>query len=332
MDVLYTCDNRYLDIMLGSIISLISNSQIENLCIHIISANYRKEDYQKIDRVFQNHPNVTYQIYPLECYNIEKYQIPNWRDTQIANARLFFTDIMKDQLPSMDHLLYLDSDTNVVGDLSSLQDFENMTIGACKDVIILKALEKYHVPMYYNSGVLLINIDRWMEEECDKRLLEEIRNPHTELNYPDQDIINIALKDNIKPLPIQFNLTPYEYLFNSFERRLFFNPKVRYRSYQEVEEALENPKIYHGCGLASIKPWSNNKVNPFNEAFMKTILEANPDFEMERLSEFQRLLDNHPLLLRKSLILRTYAPQFLNDLVSEFSMKKQGISSKQYRK
>ena len=42
LDVLYSSDNRYIDIMLASIISLIENSEIDNLNIHIISYNFKK--------------------------------------------------------------------------------------------------------------------------------------------------------------------------------------------------------------------------------------------------------------------------------------------------
>ena len=332
LDVLYTSDHRYLDIMLGSIISLIKNSQIECLCIHIISASFTQEDYHKIENVFQGYRHVQYHIYPLEEFDIEKYQIPNWRNTQVANARLFFTDIMREKLTDMEHLLYLDSDTSVVGDLNSLSQYDNITVGACKDNNRLELLDRYQLPMYYNSGVLLINIDRWMEEECDEKILEEIHHPHTELNFPDQDIINLALKDDIVALPIRYNLMPYEYLFGPIDRQLFFNPNRRYRSYQEVEEALKDPKVYHGCGLGSIKPWSRNTINPFNEVFMEHILEANPNFTMQELSNFQKLLEQHPHLLRKALILRTYAPQVLYDLISEISSRQQGIPIKRYRK
>lgn len=332
LDVLYTSDNRYLDIMLGSIASLIRNSQVENICVHIISANLNRNDYEKIVRFFSKYPNVKYNIYPLEEFDIEKYHIPDWRNTQIANARLFFTDIMREKISGIENLLYLDSDTCVVGDLTSLDQFQDVTIGACKDNNCLELLKKYQIPMYYNSGVLFINIDRWVEEKCKEKILEEIYHPHTELNFPDQDIINIALQRDIEALPIQYNLMPYEYLFDSIDERLFFNSSIKCRSYQEVEEALACPKIYHGCGLVGIKPWSNNTINPFNEMFMRYILDVNPDFEMEELTSFQKLLDRHPFLLKKALVLKTYLPQSLYDLIGEMSMKMQKIRPKQYRK
>lgn len=334
LDVLYTSDNRYLDIMLGSIISLIKNSHIDNLRIHIICENLSKNDYQKIGKVFDKYPHVRYTIYPIEKCDMEKYQLPDWRSTQIANARLFFTEIMKDNISDIDSLLYLDADTNVVGDLNSLDEYQDITVGACKDNNRLELLEKYDLPMYYNSGVLLINIDRWMEEECDLKLLEEVKQPHTELQFPDQDIINVALKNDIEALPIEYNIMPYEYIFNDRERRLFFNTNRRYRSYEEVCRALDNPKIHHGCGLGSIKPWSDNSINPFNEEFVTCIREANPDFTLEELSRFQKILNSHPFLLRKALILRTYSPQKFYDLISDISSRKQGIKTdaKQYRK
>ena len=45
-DILYSVDNRYIDIMLSSIYSLLCNGKLENLRIHIITSNFSKEDYQ----------------------------------------------------------------------------------------------------------------------------------------------------------------------------------------------------------------------------------------------------------------------------------------------
>ena len=108
LDVLYTIDNKYVDMCLGSILSLIKNGNIENLRIHIIISNFELDDYHKIEKVLNKY-NCEYYFYDIKSFDIEKFCIPKWRGTQIANARLFWEDILESNLSSIENLLYLDS-------------------------------------------------------------------------------------------------------------------------------------------------------------------------------------------------------------------------------
>ena len=80
-----------------------------------------------------------YTFYRLEDYPIDDYGIPSWRGTQIANARLFFPRIIKEQNPDIDNLLYIDSDTLIKNDLSGLDSYNDKLTNEKK---ILLAYEK----------------------------------------------------------------------------------------------------------------------------------------------------------------------------------------------
>ena len=69
------------------------------------------------------YPNVELYFYDIATFDIEKYGISNWRGTQIANARLFYQNILGASVSEMDNLLYLDSDTIVVSDLNDLEEY-----------------------------------------------------------------------------------------------------------------------------------------------------------------------------------------------------------------
>ena len=49
LDVLYTVDNNYIDMCLGSILSLIQNGNINDLRIHVITSGFNIEDYHKME-------------------------------------------------------------------------------------------------------------------------------------------------------------------------------------------------------------------------------------------------------------------------------------------
>ena len=62
------------------------------------------------------------------------------------------------------------------------------------------------------------------------------------------------------------------------------------RSPEEIAEAKKDPKILHSTGVLGIKPWQKNRINPFNDVFMKYIYEVNPEFTKEELSLLKRAL------------------------------------------
>ena len=324
LDVLYASDNKYIDIMMTSIVSLIRNSNIKSLNIHIISYNFKKEDYARVKEIISRYPNVSVNFYPLEEYDIDKYNIPSWHGLQVGNSRLFFQDILGDSIKGMENLLYLDGDTIVKGDLNSLSEYAGNSISACKDNNKVTMPRIFGLESYYNSGVLFINVNRWVEEHLQDKIIEEVYHPSVDLYLPDQNILNVALKDDISELPINYNLMPLEYFFSEKDRERYFNEKIRLRTAAEVGKAIADPKIYHCCCLAGIKPWYKNDINPFNEDFLKFAYEVNPDFTLQEMNTFRSFFNSYPGLFRKLLILRNYLPDDFNVVVSKLSMFFQG--------
>lgn len=307
MDVLYTVDNRYLDILLASIYSLLCNGNIKNLKIHIITSHFSKNDYQKIELFFKEF-DVEYYFYPLETFKIEDYHIPEWKNSQIANARLFFQDIMKQSIDHIDHLLYLDSDTIVVDDLNDIHQYNN-GIFAVKDGGRLKRdyMLLGNIKQYYNSGVLFINVSDWIHHDCQGKIIHALEQNTTKLVLPDQDLLNIALSDQLNTLPFRYNIPPYAYLFNNLAGKLYFNNAIKNIDYNEIKLEKNNPKIIHSYGLSNIKPWQST-MNPFHDEYMKYILAINSNFQMEELNKVKKIITRVPTLYYLLVLARGYLP------------------------
>lgn len=319
LDVLYTVNSRYLDICLASILSLIKNGNIQNLKLHIITSDFTKEDYQKLDRILI-HYNCEYYTYDVNKFDINKYNIPNWRGTQIANARLFFQEIIANNLSNMENLLYLDSDLIVVDSLDGLSKYAENVVNAAKDGCFKSYLEKMGgLSSYYNSGVLFFNTNMWTKENFQDKLIHFLENNKIEITYPDQDILNCALDGKISALPLEYNLSANACLFGSFGQKLYFNRDLNYKN-EEVIEAKKEPKILHSTGILSIKPWMENKINPYNDIFMKYILEVNPEFQKVELSKLKKVLSSYPNLFKMLVIIKAYMPEKMQDLARKLTL------------
>lgn len=313
MNIMYTTDDRYLEIMLASIHSLIMNSKLDNIRLHIVTLNCNNSHFDKIKRLTDLYDNVELHIYRLEDNPIDNYNIPNWRGSQIANARLFYPRIIKDEFSDIDSILYIDSDTLIVNDLSSLKTY-NSPINACLDDSVLK---KYYQDLlqldrYYNSGVLYFNVDEYLSLDMEYRIKDYINSKSSNLlKYPDQDLINILLKDELSTLPPRYNFSAFAMLFNGLDARLFFNDSKRQLSHKSIADERKNPIILHSYGLSDIKPWTNNGINPFNDLFMEHMQYINSNFKKEELERIKKLLALSPTLFKYMYIFKSYLPESL---------------------
>ena len=99
----------------------------------------------------------------------------------------------------MDKLLYLDSDTIVVDSLGELKQKEGDVLAVLDN---MQRAQKLGISNYFNSGVLYIDVKSWLNKEYGDALKDFIRqNPNVKWQYPDQDVLNIALQGKIDKLP-----------------------------------------------------------------------------------------------------------------------------------
>lgn len=302
LDILYTTDHKYAKITASSMLSLIMNNKNSYLRIHLIAYKLTMEDYMIFKRLIEENEGVELYLYDMDTYNISEYDIPSWRGTQVANARLFFQDII--ETSNINKLLYLDSDTIILDDLSSLLEYD-ATISAVEESTLNYRLKQLNIDRYFNSGVILFDVCQWIEGDYQSRLINfRKQNPHMQLVFPDQDLLNATLESEINPLPYEYNIPPYAYATYMNYRKYHYKDKRKSNNFDDIEDKIKNPKIYHSFGFGGIKPWTENKVNPFNEEFEKYLELVNPNLNKEKLHGAKRILAEHKTLLYLVLYLK----------------------------
>lgn len=316
--ILYATNKDYLTITLASMLSLIENSNKENLDIYFMTENLNEKDYILIERIVKEYPNVNLSIYPIEDFHLEKYRIPGWQNTQAANARLFFQKILGDKIDGIEELLYLDSDTIVVDNLTELDKYQGK-INAVLDNAAPSYLKQLGVERYFNSGVLKINTHWWKNQNCEERIIKFVKdNPTKKLTYPDQDILNYVLGEEIEEMPMSYNLPPSVNMMSGITLDLYCK-KIK-KDTSEIIVAKKEPKILHSYGLLGIKPWTDNKVNPYNEIFRKYLYEVNADFSLQELDSIKKLLSTNSRLFNGLFLLKTYAPEYLQGAIKQTAL------------
>ncbi len=160
----------------------------------------------------------------------------------------------------LSRVLYLDPDILVINPLRELWETDmqgNMFAAAAHTGKTELANNVNRIRLgtdhdYYNSGVLLIDLERCRREVVPSELFAYVREHRRELVMPDQDLLNAVYGDSILPLD--------DALWN-YDARNFNNYMLRSAGEQDMDWVMENTAILHFCGKA--KPWKPNYIYRF---------------------------------------------------------------------
>lgn len=166
--------------------------------------------------------------------------------------------------------LYLDVDMLVLSDIRDIFKYklENRLIGVVNVLqnswppLISKVDSKEFKleGMHFNSGMMLINLNKWRNEHVEKYILDlsvKYYIPYA----PDEYILNAFIsKEDILVLPLQWNfLIGFKILYHKnklFYSDSFHSAAISYKL-NEFEKAVKKIKILHYTYLYMPKPWEN---------------------------------------------------------------------------
>lgn len=168
------------------------------------------------------------------------------------------------ELQQHERVLYLDSDILVERDVRPLFeiDLEGHAVAAVPNgpAPFISDFNKRHgfkkdSPVF-NSGLLLIQPERWAAEHVAERVTQWISENQDQLIYRDQDGINFVLNKRIKPLPPQWNM----------EARHYHESWMGISNWWD-QEAKDKKLILHYTGQC--KPWKRWVHVPKQVAYYK---------------------------------------------------------------
>ena len=165
---------------------------------------------------------------------VGQFDVPeNSHITKTAYLR-YFLDIFVDE--DTDKLLYLDIDVLVKKDIGELFELEfdeviAASLASPKSMAIGEHLSNFNSD-YFNSGVLIINMVKWREQQIGDELARVTIGKT--FPYLDQDALNLVFKNRWKRIDRRYN-----WFHDATKRQI------------EIKEWPE-PSIIHFVGL---KPW-----------------------------------------------------------------------------
>ncbi len=182
-------------------------------------------------------------------------------------ARLFADELLPEDVK---RVLYIDCDTLVLKSLQKLffADLGEKTIGAVPEPTInIKVKKSIGIDvrqMYFNSGVLLIDLNKYREKKFRKRILAYYDNIKESTVFSDQDAINGALCHHIKVLSPRYNFFA-NYRYWSYKALINYSPSYGIIPEKVYQSAKKDPVILHFAG--DERPWYEGNLNPYKKLY-----------------------------------------------------------------
>ena len=195
-----------------------------------------------------------------------------------AYSRLFIPRLLgKDA----DRAIYIDGDTIIAGDLQPLTglDLQGKPFAIGYDCLHNSYKKLIDIPPsapYFNSGVLVMDLQEWRNRQCSERIFDYMKNVRHDFMFGDQDYFALVLADDATILPPQYNFLTHFQMFKTRNDVLRATgiPASAWYTEEQYAAARKNPVIHHFLGHTLGRPWYKESLNPLRSLYHKIATEA----------------------------------------------------------
>ncbi len=278
LNILYCCDNNYAPYLGVSMTSVMENNRsAEAIVFYVVSDNVSEDNLARMQKQVEQYGEgrrlvlIDGQSWVKRL--VDMTMLP-YRGGHAANLRLFFTEYIEEDV---ERLLYLDCDTIITADLQEL--FHTPMGPSVSAGVVLDSLSAYYKPIvefkpedyYFNSGVILFDVKNWTNNKCQETLLmllKEYPKPH--FVNPDQDVLNILLKDQKMILSPKYN---FQTTHKVYSNSIYYANYAREGYYPEekMEEAQKAPVILHAYRFLGQFPWHKKAIHPWRKLWWEYV-------------------------------------------------------------
>ena len=267
MNVVYASDDKYSMIAGVSIESLyVSNREVTELQVYILASNITKDNKAKLETIAHQH-NRSIHFVDVQDSSFGEIDVQRW--SVAAFARLYTPSLLSD----LHRILYLDCDVMVNEELLPLWETD---IGEYSCAAVAEPFSSGHKKnigqcasdVYYNSGVMLINLEKWREINAEQIFKDCIIKHNGHVPYVDQGVINEVFNRNIYRLSAKYNVFTEYYEFSYKEVETYRADKIVY-SQDEINDAIQAPAIVHFVSsFLTARPWIEGSNHPYTKQWL----------------------------------------------------------------
>lgn len=247
--IFYACDDNFSKYTVVSLYSLIKNASRDyHYNIHILNSDISEEAKERLAELADSDFSVSFDDVTEYLKSIaDKFPIRDYY-SQTTYFRIFIADMF----PHYDKVIYIDSDTIVLKDISALYntDLKDAYLGACHEQVMVKddvfgtyaektiGISRYN---FFNAGLLLINCDQFRMHFVLDSFIQHLYTYEFVVTQ-DEDYLNLICKDHVYWLDQRWNT----------------------EIYAKIDYPIEEASILHY--IMANKPWHYTAC-PYNDIF-----------------------------------------------------------------
>lgn len=259
MNLLVTLDSNYIKPLKVMLASLFINNPAEDFHIYLMHSRIKDDEIADIEYFVDSYGQKLFEVKIDDEYFQDAPVILHYTK-EMYYRLLAFKFLPKD----LDRILYLDPDILVINPVRELYNTEldgYLYAAAFRNTLAVKEINRirlypYKINAYFNSGVLLMNLELQRKVVNEESIYSFVEKNRSKLILPDQDIINTLYSTQIKSLD--------EKLYN-YDTRHYNYYKLTTNNLWDMDYIMRNTVILHFCGKK--KPWRKGYRGKFHSLY-----------------------------------------------------------------
>lgn len=248
--------------------SVIANFQSEHkLVLYIIDGGISQLNKQRIIK------NLKSEQVSINWLKPRKQHFKNAQTSSTITTAAYYRLLIPQLLPKQfNKAIYIDSDLIVQGNIEGLwnidigeyyllaaQDMGAPYVSSPRGLMNYQELGISPESKYFNSGVLVMNLKKWREDQIFEKVMEYLTINKQYVRWHDQDALNAILAGKWGELEPRWNQMPYLFQYSSWQDSPFTE--------DVFNQLINNPEIIHFS--TGDKPWHNSCNHPDKDLFFK---------------------------------------------------------------
>lgn len=254
MNVLVTLNADYLYPLQVMLKSLFENNPSEHFSIYMMHSDMSEDELEALESFIIDEGHVFIPIF------VDPSVFKNATVLKHFTTEMYYRLIAYRYLPEeMDRILYLDPDIIVLNPIAEFYytPFNDAYFVASEHEFSAKMARPFNklrlktpkAKGYFNTGVLLMNMDRLRREDAAQDIFDFVEKHKHQLLLPDQDVFNALYWDKIIPAPADF----YNYDARYYDLQKFALTKPKSGNLDWIKK---HTVFIHYCGKQ--KPWQRS--------------------------------------------------------------------------
>ena len=261
--IFLSSDNNYAPLVATCMASILANTK-SFIEFYVLDGGISPDNVEKIKSLKTSFNNFSIEFIKIDYDKALKEFNATGHWSKAVFARLLIPDLK----PYINKAIYLDLDIIATGDIIELynEQLDDYIIGAIwqetedgywnqlrKEYLKLNSSHKY-----FNSGVLLINCEKWRSQKLFEKFLDIQVEYEDKIKCVDQDLLNKCFDNNYKILPRKYNYLTSNFVYYENDKDIILRHMVgRIRPWQINENTRTNL-------MPNLKEfWHYAKMTPF---------------------------------------------------------------------